>query len=51
MIGHALLWWKRYVDALRIGNKLMVTKWEDFKEFLKSHFYIISYKEEQLMKW
>jgi hypothetical protein len=26
-------------------------EWEDFKALLKSQFYPIGYKEEQLMKW
>jgi hypothetical protein len=51
MIGHALLWWESYVDALRIGKKPMVMKWEDFKELLKSQFYPIGYEEEHIMKW
>jgi hypothetical protein len=51
MTGHALLWWESYVDALRIGKKPMVMKWEDFKALLKSQFYPIGYEEEQLMKW
>jgi hypothetical protein len=51
MSRHALLWWESYVDALRIGKNPMVTKWEDFKALLKSQFYPIGYKEEQLMKW
>jgi hypothetical protein len=50
MIGHDLLWWESYVDALRIGNKPIVTKREAFKALLKSQFYPIGYEEEQLMK-
>jgi hypothetical protein len=29
------LWWESYVDALKIGKKPMVTKWEEFKALLK----------------
>jgi hypothetical protein len=29
----------------------MITKCEDFKVFLKSQFYPIGYKEENIMKW
>jgi hypothetical protein len=39
------------VDALRLGKKPMVMKWEDFKALLKLPFYPICYKGEQLMKW
>jgi hypothetical protein len=39
------------VHALRMGTNPMVIKWKDFKELLKSQFYLIGYEEEQLMKW
>jgi hypothetical protein len=51
MTIHAFLWWECYVDALRIGKRPMVMKWEDFKALLKSQFYPIGYEEEKLMKW
>jgi hypothetical protein len=38
------------VDSLRIGKNPLVMKWDDFKELLKSKFYPMGYKEEELMK-
>ena len=51
MIEPSLLQWESYVDELRIGIKLKVMKWEDFKALLKSQFYPIFYEEKHLMKW
>jgi hypothetical protein len=39
------------MDALRIGNKTMVMKWEDFKALLRSKLDPIGYGEEKIMKW
>ena len=50
-ITHGFLWWAIYVKALRIGNKPMMMKLEDFNELLKSQFYTIGNEEENLIKW
>jgi hypothetical protein len=39
------------VDALSIGKKPMIMKWEDFEALLNPQFYLIGYEEEQLIKW
>jgi hypothetical protein len=39
--GHALTWWEIHTETLRLEGDPLVTRWENFKTLIKSHFYPI----------
>jgi len=45
--GHALTWWERHNETIRLEGDLLVTRWEEFKILIKAHFYPIGYVEDQ----
>jgi hypothetical protein len=46
LVGHALTWWEIHTEIIRLEGYPWVTKYEDFKTLIKSHFYPIGYVED-----
>jgi len=49
--GHAHTWWNSCIKTLRLENDPPLTKWEVFKDLIKSQFYSIGYEEAQRIQW
>jgi hypothetical protein len=49
--GHDLTWWEIHVEKLILESDPLLTRWEDFKTFIKSQFYLIRYVEDQWIQW